>query len=99
MLDSPVSRVIGIDLGTTNCCVAVVQDGKPVVLANRDVVRPGHRARLALRREQHRRHQIEPEAREIDQVVARERLVEEVCVHQPERPESAVGGAQPPDVR
>jgi len=29
------SRVIGIDLGTTNCCVAVVIDGKPEVLANR----------------------------------------------------------------
>jgi molecular chaperone DnaK len=29
------SRVIGIDLGTTNCCVSVVLDGKPEVLANR----------------------------------------------------------------
>lgn len=29
------SRVIGIDLGTTNCCVAVVEDGKPAVLSNR----------------------------------------------------------------
>ncbi len=31
----PVSRVIGIDLGTTNCCVAVVEDGAPHVLENR----------------------------------------------------------------
>ena len=29
------SRVIGIDLGTTNCCVAVVDGFRPVVLANR----------------------------------------------------------------
>jgi molecular chaperone DnaK len=29
------SRVIGIDLGTTNSCVAAVVDGAPVVLANR----------------------------------------------------------------
>lgn len=28
-------RVIGIDLGTTNSCVAVVEDGAPVVVANR----------------------------------------------------------------
>jgi molecular chaperone DnaK len=29
------SRVIGIDLGTTNCCVAVVDGFKPTVLSNR----------------------------------------------------------------
>ncbi len=28
-------RVIGIDLGTTNSCVAMVEDGLPVVIANR----------------------------------------------------------------
>ncbi len=28
------SRVIGIDLGTTNSCVAVVDAGKPVVIPN-----------------------------------------------------------------
>ncbi|HJL48712.1 MAG TPA: molecular chaperone DnaK, partial [Polyangiaceae bacterium LLY-WYZ-15_(1-7)] len=29
------SRVIGIDLGTTNCCVAVLEGGSPTVIANR----------------------------------------------------------------
>ena len=30
------SKIIGIDLGTTNCCVAVVEAFSPRVLANRD---------------------------------------------------------------
>jgi molecular chaperone DnaK len=29
------TRVIGIDLGTTNCCVALVEDGRPRVLKNK----------------------------------------------------------------
>ncbi|MCA9610090.1 MAG: Hsp70 family protein, partial [Myxococcales bacterium] len=29
------SRIVGIDLGTTNCCVAVVEGGKPRVIPNK----------------------------------------------------------------
>lgn len=33
------SRVVGIDLGTTNSCVAVLEGGKPVVIANAEGAR------------------------------------------------------------
>jgi molecular chaperone DnaK len=29
-------KVIGIDLGTTNCCIAVMEAGKPRVIASRE---------------------------------------------------------------
>ena len=46
----------------------------------------------------HRRHQVQPQQRQVDQVVPGQRLVAQVGVHQPQAPEPPPAGAQAPEL-
>ncbi len=37
------AKVVGIDLGTTNSCIAVIEGGQPVVIANSEGQRVTHK--------------------------------------------------------
>ena len=61
-------------------------------------MRVADRARLAAGRELDRRDEIEAEAHEVDEIVARQRLAAQVRVHEAQPAEAPLGGAQAADV-
>ena len=66
--------------------------------AGRDVVGVDHRARLAVVGELDGGDEIEPQADEVDEIVAREGLAADVRVDEPQPAEASLGGAQAADV-
>ena len=54
---------------------------------------------LAARADLDGAHEVEAEAHEVDEVVARERLAADVRVHEAKPAEAPLGGAEAPDVR
>jgi hypothetical protein len=58
-----------------------------------------HRPRLAARRDLHRAHEVEPQAYEVDEVVARQRLAAKMRVNEAKATEASLGRAEASDVR
>jgi hypothetical protein len=71
---------------------------RKTAIGGRDVVRVHDRTRLAALRELNCRDQIEPQAHEVHQIVAGQRLAAQVRVHEAQSTEAPLGRAQASDV-
>src|SRR4051812_9774523 len=60
--------------------------------------RPEHRPGPPVAPHLHRGHEVEPQARQVDEVVTRERLGTQMRVDEPNAAKATRGGAQTPDV-
>jgi hypothetical protein len=72
--------------------------GRCVGITHGHAVGPCHRSRLALWAQQNGCHQVQPESRQVREIVTSQGLTEQMRVHQPQRAEAAFGGAQAADV-